>query len=97
MDKITDLTQYKLSQSPHISGPIICLACKHEWIGVCPAGTIDMECPNCHLFRGVHKYQVLPASKAIWTCNCGNNLFFISELNNAICPSCGVVQNLDNL
>lgn len=37
--------------APHECAEVICVACRHRWIGVWPAGKWlkDLECPECHV------------------------------------------------
>lgn len=75
------------AQRPHLAGEAICLSCKHEWAAVCPIGTTWLECPACHLLRGVMKFPVI-RDGLHWTCACGNQLFYISP-DGTYCPNCG--------
>lgn len=70
-----------------ISGPAVCLQCAHEWVAVRPEGTLGMECPECHTFKGVNKGLVFIDDKH-WTCGCGNDLLRIAG-GRAYCPLCG--------
>ena len=38
---------------PHISGPVACTRCRHEWTAVRPVGADLLECPACGAIRGV--------------------------------------------
>ena len=94
MADIIDFEQKKLEAEPHTAGPMSCLSCKHEWIGVVPVGVSAVECPKCGLIRGTHKYIALPEDGITWVCGCGNNLFVISAKGNAICVGCGQHQRI---
>ena len=94
MSDVIDLDSKRNENRPHTSGPVVCLACRHRWIAVCPVGTIGLECPECRLLRGVHEYQVMPENGIIWACGCGNNLFFVTAKGNALCPNCGQHQRI---
>jgi hypothetical protein len=37
---------------PHVSGPVLCFRCEHEWVAVRPVGTFPMECPSCGAMMG---------------------------------------------
>jgi len=75
---------------PHISGPVVCMNCKHEWVGVAPAGTYWLECKQCGTFKGVFK-GAIQCDCMTWECNCGNTLFEICP-DGIHCPNCGVMQ-----
>lgn len=81
----------KEDQLPHLSGKAKCMQCKHEWVAVCPAGTDWLECPKCHSMKGFMKYHCDRDDSAHWTCNCGNDLFFILP-EGTLCPNCGTWQ-----
>lgn len=91
MAPVVDLKQYRDDHTPHLSGMARCIACHHEWPAVCPTGTFAFfECPQCGLFKGKLKYDVIREGKH-WTCNCGNDIFYISE-DGTYCPVCGAWQ-----
>lgn len=48
MSEVVNLDAWR----PHVSGPVICLRCEHEWISVRPVGTHPMECPKCGAMMG---------------------------------------------
>lgn len=76
------------SKKPHLSGRALCLSCKHEWEAVAPAGTKELECPNCHTEHGRFMYPIV-REELHWNCNCGNDLFHITP-TYCYCPVCGV-------
>jgi hypothetical protein len=80
---------------PHIQGPAICLACKHEWQAVIDARAdpSKMECPSCTAMRGVFATHVEQAGDH-WTCNCGNHLFGITR-QGTYCCCCGSWQQFN--
>lgn len=47
-DEVVELDAHR----PHLSGPVLCLRCEHEWIAVRPVGTYPMECPKCKAMMG---------------------------------------------
>lgn len=76
--------------TPHLSGRCVCLGCKHEWVGVVPVGVISMECPQCHLQKGVHVGIAVPDTA--WQCGTCNALLFFMTPAGAQCSVCGVKQ-----
>lgn len=94
MSEVIDFQQKKLESGTHLSGPVRCLSCKHEWTAVVAVGTISIECPSCGLMRGTHTEIVMPENGIVWQCSCGNNLFVISSAANAICIGCGNLQRI---
>lgn len=77
---------------PHVTGPAVCLDCRHEWVGVAPDGTVWLACPKCTLVRGRFIGHVVIGGASHWTCNCGCDLFHVTK-ENFYCPNCGAVQN----
>lgn len=80
------------ANQPHIQGPALCLACKHEWHAVLPLGAdpSKMECPSCSAMRGTFATNVEQPGDH-WTCLCGNHLFAITR-QGTYCPCCGTYQ-----
>lgn len=84
--------------APHLSGAARCLACKHEWVAVAPAGPYgyagDLECPGCGVCRGQFKWPFQgPPSEEIWTCgDCDGQLFMITKPGTR-CVGCGKHQS----
>lgn len=76
--------------NPHIQGPAVCLACKHEWRSVSPVGVSKLECPACGTERGVYATPI-EQEGSHWTCKCGNHYFAISR-GGIYCPCCGAEQ-----
>ena len=87
MTKITDINE----NTPHISGPVICMNCGHKWIGVAPVGTNWLECEECGTFKGVFQGAASREDVLIWKCNCENTLFEIHP-DGIFCPNCGILQ-----
>lgn len=85
-DNIVSLNEHR----PHIGGEARCLTCKHEWVAVAPAGTSQLECPECEAEMGVFKYPVRPKGE-VWECGCGSDLFHILPAG-CQCYKCGVIQ-----
>ncbi len=87
----------------NISGECKCLNCGHEWTAVSKRARrvhnpekknlgqqIILECPKCHIIRGVYKFPfTLPEGTAILMCNCGNDLLQLTP-EGRFCPNCGV-------
>lgn len=49
---IVDLDKYKKDRTPHRTGMVKCLQCKHEWQETAPEEVYKFECPSCGLERG---------------------------------------------
>lgn len=75
-----------LERGAHLSGEAFCVGCGHEWVAVAPVGTIELECPSCHVVKGLMKYGC--ELDTAWTCGCGCYVFMISP-NGVICWHCG--------
>lgn len=77
---------------PHGEGPAFCIACEHEWQAVAPAGTVELECPECQTMKGrFRRIFGTYESESVWTCNCGNDLFRVTETGH-LCVNCGIFQ-----
>lgn len=76
--------------NPHIEGPAVCLACRHEWHAVSAVGVSKLECPECGTLRGVWATPI-EQDGSHWVCKCGNHYFAISR-GGIYCPCCGVEQ-----
>lgn len=89
-----NVVQLQPEPASYIQGQACCLACKHEWVAVVPAGTVFLECPSCGVHKGVTKYPCdVDSGRAHWVCNCGCYYFFIDEdTKNIKCANCGVGQ-----
>lgn len=79
----------RADRGPHLSGIAFCARCKHEWVGVAPVGTMELECPECHTMMGLFKHGCEPDEP--WTCSCGCYLFMVSR-QGIICWNCGDYQ-----
>lgn len=91
MAEVTNLDDYR----PHGAGEAKCLACGYEWVAVAPTGTLQLECSECGLMKGVFKGLYYPSKDdEIWVCNCGNDLFVIAK-RGIICTKCGTWQVFD--
>lgn len=88
-NKIISMQEYKDSKEPHIEGPATCLECDHKWHTVAPAGVVQLECPECSLFKGIFISIVLP--DMAYTCPCGCILFCMS-VTGALCIICGRIH-----
>ena len=86
MGELIDINE----NTPHVSGPVVCLCCGNEWVGVAPVGTNWLECSKCGTFKGVFKGGVAYDGPT-WECDCGNYLFEITP-EGIHCPNCGVMQ-----
>ena len=90
MDNVIMLARGKPEPDEHHrSGPLLCLACKHEWVGVSPLAFRDgFECPVCGLNKGVIRGLHLFREEDHWECPCGNQLMAITRAR-VYCPNCG--------
>ena len=80
------------AKDPHVSGKARCLHCRHEWTAVAPVGTYELECPECHLLKGVMVGMCdLAEGTERWVCKCGCDLFLITS-EGSFCASCGGFQ-----
>lgn len=83
------------SRQPHISGPAVCLQCKHKWIAVAPSGTNILDCPECGLGKGIFANLCFPEEgQESWSCNCGNGYFMVRP-HGCMCIMCGKMQVFD--
>jgi hypothetical protein len=80
----------RTERGPHLSGEAHCLQCSHEWQGVAPVGTVELQCPECHTMKGLFRNGCEPT--VAWVCGCGCYLFTISP-KGIICWKCGEYQN----
>lgn len=79
---------------PHISGMAFCTHCDHRFAAVAPAGTAHqwLECPACHTEKALYQFPCcLPAGGLVRTCDCGNQLFYLTPAGH-LCPNCGTYQ-----
>lgn len=89
MGDVTPL--YREPDEPHQEGPCLCMSCRHEWHGVAPAGTVDLECPKCGTQKGVWIHPCFHANRPHWQCKCGNEFFTIND-DRFVCAACGTMQ-----
>lgn len=89
MGELIDLAMAREERLPHLSGPAICLQCKHTWVAVVPLGTVNLECPKCRLLYGIFS-QMIERSENHFKCDCGSFHFLIGEQSGVYCPNCGV-------
>lgn len=73
-----------------MSGPALCIQCKHTWAAVAPVGVVVFECPSCGTEKGTWRGVVEPAEDR-WECNCGGQLFFVTR-SGFDCAKCGTTQ-----
>lgn len=75
---------------PHLSGTAQCVSCEHRWEAVAPVGTVELECPVCHLNTGRYRNLVGGApGQEEWTCDCGCTLFVCIKGAGLMCARCG--------
>jgi hypothetical protein len=87
---IYDFQYEKLIRSDHVTGSAICLQCGHTFQSIAPAGVHAFECPSCHTNKAVFQNGIEPP--IFYVCECGCNLFVLSEYGS-ICWKCG--QDVD--
>lgn len=74
----------------HFAAKVVCLACKHQWIGVAAVGATDLECPECKCPRGVWHYPLTPAQeRKVFQCKCGCCAFYVLQGDQIMCMGCG--------
>lgn len=78
----------------YITGPALCLSCRHTWQGVWPEGTRWLECPSCGLTRGAALLPIAP--ETFWVCACGFHLFYVGP-DGLYCPNCGKMQDFSGV
>ena len=90
-DKIISLAAAREEREPHLSGTCICGACRHQWIGTSPVGVTELECPNCGVKRGRHKFDAVPEDgTGVYVCNtCDGMTFTILRGSEVMCCGCG--------
>ena len=76
---------------PHMSGPVRCIQCGHEWDAIAPIGTSELQCPECLTYKGV--WLELFSPDPVFECNCGNRLFYQS-VDGPVCGKCGVTHDI---
>ena len=76
---------------PSLRGPARCLHCFNEWEAVTPEGIVaSLECPECHLYKGILQGVMEPEGDTRWVCHCGCDLFYIVT-SGLQCLMCGVI------
>ena len=84
---VIDFTAERDARQPHQQGPCVCTRCKHEWRGVAPEGTLNLECPECRTLCGIFASITLPRED-VYECKCGN-IFFTVTRTGIVCAGCG--------
>lgn len=80
-----------INHQPHISGNALCLTCGNKWVAVAPIGTVELECSECHTFKGVFEGMTCPDT--VFECDCGNQHWYIDP-TSAMCSRCGLRRDL---
>lgn len=93
--KVTSLSEYKDSKSPHINGEAKCMSCQHEWSAIVPQGVFEFQCPNCKLMKGAFNKSIDP-NEDIFSCNCGCEVWFIAK-SGLFCANCANKVNYSEL
>jgi hypothetical protein len=92
MEKVIAFPKKEDPIDPHMTGEARCLSCKHIWQAVAPIGATWLECPSCMLMRGRFIYPIEHNEGLRWSCDCGNDLFFVTP-DGIYCPNCGEWQS----
>jgi Zn finger protein HypA/HybF involved in hydrogenase expression len=90
-DKVVDIRSArgkKRSPEMYAVGTVLCLNCKHKWEEESDVEHTWFTCPNCSLIRGARLGPFARVDEGHFTCECGSQLFNISE-KGAYCPNCG--------
>ena len=85
--KVLPFTRPLPPEPESMSGPAVCMNCRHRWIAVSPVGEVELECPACQTHRGVREGKIVRPGMH-WFCHCGNDLFHATP-DGLYCPSCG--------
>lgn len=95
MAEVMDFQKAKLEREPHTAGPMRCLTCGHEWVGVVPCGNDTAECPVCKTEKGVRTQHVGPPEEhPAWRCHCGSWVFGVIR-EGCVCINCGQFHDWD--
>lgn len=90
-EKIVELNNYR----PHTAGPMLCLGCKHKWVGVMLVGEEVVDCPNCKTSKGVRAGAVNDDGFVMACIKCDNAFIQLvlrgdcEHVDYVLCPACG--------
>lgn len=89
-----DLSDARQARTPHITGTCRCNRCSHEWEGVAPVGTLELECPDCGAMTGFFKQHIMTdVGSTRFVCNtCDGELFSVMADGSALCAGCGTTH-----
>lgn len=90
--EIINLAEEKINRQPHMRGDARCIMCKHEWVAVAPAGTCELECPQCLAYRGYFMGAMITEDKVEYNCECGCNVYKIGSEQQVFCAKCGITH-----
>lgn len=97
MGDVVDLQKRKEDDEPHTAGPMVCLTCRHEWIGVVPTGVQTVVCPHCETEKGVRSQYVMPSEEhPVYECHCGSWVFAVIR-QGCTCVNCGQFHSWDDI
>lgn len=101
MSKVLEFKRVEKEPEPEMEqwgqGLAFCLHCKHEWQAVAPAGTLNLECPECHTMKGKWKFEFYPRDdQDVRSCLCGNQMFYLTPEGH-LCANCGIYQRYKNI
>ena len=98
MTNVISLDDRRLENSPHASGPAVCMGCGHEWQAVIPIPIpAVLECPSCGLEKGTPAGLCEPKGGMVLACGeCDNQRFLVTP-NGPFCEMCGHVVDMEDL
>jgi hypothetical protein len=88
--EVVDLRERRVRSGPHSEGTARCIACRHEWTAVAPAGAYMLECPACSLNTGayINAAHAAKGAEVLACSNCGCDLFFVMKPGVLRCHRC---------
>ena len=100
-DNVIPFRRKEIAEVGHLNGPALCLACRHEWVGVAPVGTQELECPSCKSMKGIFTKFVAYADVPNWRCSACEGFMFtvllLEDTPTLACIGCGVLRNAIDL
>jgi hypothetical protein len=94
MGEVVSLAKHREDNAPHGAGACVCKACRHEWVGVVPAGLAAFECPACHeplAGRWKNPFLSSAGQRYVYCTSCDGELMFgvVDEVTKAVVLCCG--------
>ena len=84
-----------LAEESTLSGRAACLECDKLWVAVAPAGTWELECPDCKKLSGRWNGLVGNTAGEYLVCGCSGMLFYLRRKDGdhlLECATCGGAQ-----